>query len=153
MKKQLLLLLFSVGLYFSSLCQDILVLKNGDEIKVKISEVLPDMVKYKKWDNQDGPMYSESKTNIFMIKYQNGSKDVFTNQSSSNTNSPTVSTEDAQKNEALKKLENYVNKTYSKEGFLKTSDFKKVDGVMRNENGQSVYAVQIDFTLQFLSDG
>jgi DNA-binding transcriptional regulator YiaG len=38
------------------------------------------MVKYKKWDNQDGPSYSESKTNITMIKYQNGTKDVFSSE-------------------------------------------------------------------------
>ena len=75
-----------------SFCQDILVLKNGDEIKVKVSEVLPDLIKYKKWDNQDGPLYSEPKGNIFMIKYQNGSKDVFANQGTSNSNASPVST-------------------------------------------------------------
>jgi hypothetical protein len=42
--------------------------------------VLPEVVKYKKWDNQDGPSYSESKTNIVMIKYQNGTKDVFSSE-------------------------------------------------------------------------
>lgn len=59
------------------LAQDVIILKNGGELKAKVLEVLPDVIKYKKWDNQDGPSYSESKTNIFMIKYQNGTKDVF----------------------------------------------------------------------------
>lgn len=92
MKKLLLTLLLSIGFYLHPFCQDILVLKNGDEIKVKISEVLPDIVKYKKWDNQNGPMYSESKGNIFMIKYQNGSKDVFKNQE--NSNLPSINNEE-----------------------------------------------------------
>ncbi len=69
----LLLTIFDLHLF----CQDILVLKSGDELKVKVTEVLPDVVKYKKWDNQDGPSYSEAKANIFMIKYKNGTKDVF----------------------------------------------------------------------------
>src|SRR5688500_19800398 len=55
------------------------------EIKVKILEILPDLVKYKKSDNNDGPSYSEYKSNIFMIKYQNGSKDVFNQVSVTNT--------------------------------------------------------------------
>lgn len=69
--------------YSFSYSQDILVMKSGDEIKVKVVEVFPDLVKYKKWDNQDGPSYSEYKSKIFMIKYQNGTKEVFNDQSSS----------------------------------------------------------------------
>lgn len=57
--------------------QDIIVLKNGDEIKSKVLEVTPDLIKYKNWENQEGPTYSKSKSEIFMIKYSNGSKDVF----------------------------------------------------------------------------
>jgi len=64
-----------VGCYLFS--QDVILLKNGAELKAKVLEVLPDVVKYKKWDNQDGPSYSESRTNIIMIKYQNGTKDIF----------------------------------------------------------------------------
>ncbi len=86
MKKLILLQLILTNFLLNSFCQDILVLKNGDEIKVKVSEVLPDMVKYKKWGNQAGPIYSEPKGNIFMIKYQNGSKDVFANQEVTNSN-------------------------------------------------------------------
>jgi hypothetical protein len=76
MKKTTLLLITQIIAYYL-LGQDVIFLKNGGEIKAKVLEVLPDVVKYKKWDNQDGPSYSESKANIFMIKYQNGTKDVF----------------------------------------------------------------------------
>jgi len=57
--------------------QDLIILKNGDEIQSKVMEVLPDIIKYKKWGNQDGPVYSSNKADVFMIKYQNGTKDVF----------------------------------------------------------------------------
>lgn len=65
--------------------QDIITLKNGDEIKSKVIEVTPDLVKYKNWTNQDGPTYSLTKAEIFMIKYQNGTKDVFKETSVSNS--------------------------------------------------------------------
>jgi hypothetical protein len=76
MKKTTLLLVTQFVAY-CLLSQDVIILKNGSELKAKVLEVSPDVVKYKKWDNQDGPSYSESKTNIVMIKYQNGTKDVF----------------------------------------------------------------------------
>jgi hypothetical protein len=80
MKKTTLLLVAQI-LTGWLLAQDIIILKNGGEIKAKVIEVLPDTIKYKKWDNQEGPSYFESKANIVMIKYQNGTQDVFNGQS------------------------------------------------------------------------
>jgi hypothetical protein len=57
--------------------QDIITLKSGDEIKAKVQEIGTDNVKYKKYDNQSGPIYTLTKSDIFMIKYENGDKDVF----------------------------------------------------------------------------
>lgn len=57
--------------------QDILTKKNGDEIQVKVLEITNTDVKYKKWSNQDGPSYTLPKSDVFMIKYKNGEKDVF----------------------------------------------------------------------------
>ena len=138
MKKITFLLLLWISVYLPSFCQDILVLKNGEEIKVKFSEVLPDMVKYKKWDNQNGPLYSEPKGNIFMIKYQNGSKDVFANQGASNPNAAPVSSEEAMKNEAVKKLEASIVsdlKRRQKDQIIKVVTVQKTNGVMKNLGG------------------
>lgn len=57
--------------------QDIIVKKTGDEIKAKVEEVLDTEIKYRKFENLAGPLYSMPKAEIFMIKYENGSKDVF----------------------------------------------------------------------------
>src|SRR5215831_4058187 len=89
MKKTTLLLVTQIVAY-CLLSQDVIVLKSGGELKAKVLEVLPDMVKYKKWDNQDGPSYSESKTNIVMIKYQNGTKDVFNGENTVSGGSSTI---------------------------------------------------------------
>lgn len=56
--------------------QDIITLKNGDEVKAKIEEVTESSVKYRKFDNSTGPLFTISKSEIFMIRYQNGDKEV-----------------------------------------------------------------------------
>ena len=61
----------------SAMAQDVIVLKNGDEIKSLVQEIGTEYVKYKRFDNQTGPIYNMAKTEIFMIKYENGTKDVF----------------------------------------------------------------------------
>jgi hypothetical protein len=65
----------------SVFAQDIITLKNGDEIKAKVQEIGISEVKYKKYENLTGPVYTLMKTDIFMIKYENGEKDVFATQS------------------------------------------------------------------------
>jgi len=75
MKK--LLLIIAITSYLFSNAQDVIIKKDGNELKVKVIEIALDNVKYKKADNIDGPLYNISKNEIFMIKYQNGDKDVF----------------------------------------------------------------------------
>lgn len=70
------------------LAQDVIIFKNGEELQVKVKEVTPTSVAYLKYENLNGPTYSESRAAIFMVKYENGSKDVFSD--SEPTNSPTV---------------------------------------------------------------
>ncbi|OQA99380.1 MAG: hypothetical protein BWY22_00348 [Bacteroidetes bacterium ADurb.Bin217] len=65
--------------------QDIIILKTGDEITAKVEEIKPDVVSYRKFENLQGPLYTIEKNKIFMIKYANGSKDVFTEQSETPT--------------------------------------------------------------------
>ncbi len=87
LRKQIQILIFLIGMFNISYAQDIITLKNGDEIKAKVNEIDLNVVKYKKFDNQNGPIYSIDKEKIFMIKYENGSKDVFTDMSEPKTES------------------------------------------------------------------
>jgi hypothetical protein len=57
--------------------QDIIVKKTGDDIRSKVTELNDAEVKYLKFGNPSGPVYSISIADIFMIKYENGSKDIF----------------------------------------------------------------------------
>lgn len=57
--------------------QDVIVKKNSETIKAKITEINQDDIKFKKWDNLDGPTYTLLKSDINTILYQNGDADVF----------------------------------------------------------------------------
>jgi hypothetical protein len=57
--------------------QDVITLKSGEEIKAKVQEISSNDVKYKKHESPDGPTYTLPKSDIFMIKYENGEKDIF----------------------------------------------------------------------------
>jgi hypothetical protein len=57
---------------------DLLIKRNGDEVAVRIEEITPDLVKYRRADNLQGPLISILKSDVFMVRYANGTKDVFT---------------------------------------------------------------------------
>ncbi|MEM6522939.1 MAG: hypothetical protein AAF693_04070 [Bacteroidota bacterium] len=59
------------------MAQDVIVKKNGDEIEAVVLEVSTSEIKYKKYINREGPSYTINKSEVFMIRYENGTKDVF----------------------------------------------------------------------------
>jgi hypothetical protein len=79
MKKVFIILVVVLGFAMSTHAQDVITLKNGDDIQAVVQEVGETEIKYKKYENVNGPTYTMRKSEIFMIRYANGSKDVFTN--------------------------------------------------------------------------
>lgn len=70
---------------------DVITLKNGEDVKAKILEITPIEIKYKKCDLPDGPLYVVKKSDVFMIKYANGTKEVVKSETetvTSNANKP-----------------------------------------------------------------
>jgi cupin superfamily acireductone dioxygenase involved in methionine salvage len=57
--------------------QDIITKTSGDDIRAKVTVINADEVKYKLFNNQSGPTFAISVYEVFMIKYENGSKDIF----------------------------------------------------------------------------
>ena len=72
------LLFTSLAFFIVIACQaqDILTKRNGDELQVKVQEITPTEVKYKHFDNLQGPLITILKSDVFMIKYENGTKTV-----------------------------------------------------------------------------
>lgn len=77
MKKKLIFLFVLFGCVFCIHAQDVITERNGNEILAKILEVNPDEVKYKRFDNQNGPLYTIRKSDVLFIKYENGTSETF----------------------------------------------------------------------------
>ncbi len=70
--------MMTLGLFaFSVFSQDIITKKSGEDISAKITEVTQTEIKYKKFDNIEGPIFSVLKSEVIMIRYENGTKDIF----------------------------------------------------------------------------
>ena len=61
--------------------QDVIVTKDSKRINAKVTEVNVDNVRYKNFDNQDGPVYTLLKSDIDFIVYQNGRVETFKKES------------------------------------------------------------------------
>jgi hypothetical protein len=72
--RKLLLTLLACTFCLISQAQDILIKRNGDELEVKVLEINLDEIRYKRFDNLEGPVISVAKSDVFMIKYENGTK-------------------------------------------------------------------------------
>ncbi|MHB8258882.1 MAG: hypothetical protein ACYDCN_09585 [Bacteroidia bacterium] len=59
---------------------DTLIMRDGTEIKAKVTEVTPTEIKYKYCNNIDGPTYVVNRYLVSYIKYRNGTLDSFVNE-------------------------------------------------------------------------
>lgn len=79
MNKRIFLLALLLSFVAAAVAQDVITLKNGDEINGKVTKVTSTEIEYKLASNPDGPTYTKPVAEIFMVKYENGQKDVFNN--------------------------------------------------------------------------
>lgn len=145
--------------------QDLIVKKNGDVIRSKVLKVGTAEVEYKKWNNQNGPIYSIEVNNILSINYENGEKETFADISTdaaqvvSNQSAPIVPTEIPVKpaEDNAKLLELYNNQTVvPKKPNLKDKQASKVvpiwgisgNSVLSDENITVSFKVMYDFQSQ-----
>ncbi len=83
--------------------QDTLYTKTGGVVNAKVVEINQNEIKYKKASNPDGPIYVMDVSNLVLIHFKNGSKEVFqsgnsdnqtvadnSNQNNTSNNPPTV---------------------------------------------------------------
>ena len=75
--KKVYLIVILALIFTVSKAQDVIIKKNTDEIECKVVEIEEGNLKYRKYSNLEGPIYSISTDDIFMVKYENGEKEVF----------------------------------------------------------------------------
>ena len=95
MKKVLFLLLGSI-LSYHLYSQDIIYKNDGSEITAVVTEITSDIIKYKIFTQQEGPIRNIFIRDVFMIIYKDGTKEIFKGkveekqQSTTDTNSEAV---------------------------------------------------------------
>ena len=65
-------------------CQDLIVKKTGETIVSKVVEITQNDIRYKRADNPNSPIISILKTEVFVISYENGTRESFENTPGSN---------------------------------------------------------------------
>ncbi|MFT5566930.1 MAG: hypothetical protein ACI81Y_001878, partial [Glaciecola sp.] len=92
----LLTLIFAITFCFS---QDMITKKSGEDIEAKILEVTTTEIKFKKSDNINGPIFTILKSDVLIVRYENGTKDIFNEEKMTKTVSPTNSSNGELKNQ------------------------------------------------------
>lgn len=77
MKKYLIVILSVLLAAVSARAQDIITTKDGRLIRANVTEVTPELVKYRNAANPDGPLYSINRSDVKTILYENGMLDNF----------------------------------------------------------------------------
>ena len=58
--------------------QDIITKKNGEGVKAKVLEITANEIKYKRFENLEGPTYVLAKADVLIVKYENNTEEIFT---------------------------------------------------------------------------
>ena len=75
--KLLVLSVFTMMLSTQLYSQDIITLRNGEEIKAKVKVIGDTEINYTKYSNIDGPQYTIAKEKVLFVRYENGEKEIF----------------------------------------------------------------------------
>lgn len=78
MMKHLLSISLLTLLATTSFAQDVITKKNGEGVQAKVLEITPTEIKYKRFENPDGPIYTMAKADVLLVKYENNTEEIFT---------------------------------------------------------------------------
>jgi hypothetical protein len=115
-----LILLLVIGFFNSAFPQDKLIKKDSVKLEVKIIEISDTEIKYKMFDNPEGPLYINPKSDFVRAEYKNGTADIF-------------------KNNAVETLEKTSSSNSSPEYKKNTSDEKIGDWIKFNIDAGIAY--------------
>ncbi|MBR6269216.1 MAG: hypothetical protein IKR30_01435 [Bacteroidales bacterium] len=77
MKRFLLVLSIVLLAGSTTVAQDIITKRGGIELQAKILEVTNSEIKYKRFSNLDGPTFTLPKSDVLVVRYENGETEVF----------------------------------------------------------------------------
>ncbi|MBC5991564.1 hypothetical protein [Pontibacter cellulosilyticus] len=77
MRQTLLTLLFSILSISAIQAQDIITKRTGEKVEAKVMEITTSEIKYKNFNNLEGPLYVLPKAEVLLIQYENKTNEVF----------------------------------------------------------------------------
>lgn len=127
LKLILLLALFVVTALGAS-AQDIITTNDDTSFAAKVIEITPETVKYKKFNNLEGPLYTIPVKDIKVITYENGTKEVFNKTATPKAETTTPQTQSSATTTPSPAMSNYqnmmTNQHQSDARLLEISSFK-----------------------------
>ena len=90
MKKIFLLTIAAIAA-LAAMAQDVIVTRDGRRIDAKITEISSTEIRYKEWNNQDGPVFVLRNDELNTIIYQNGTVKTFDHSSAAPANNGSYS--------------------------------------------------------------
>ncbi len=85
MKKIMILMAALLITGIELMAQDVIYFKNGNQQKGKVQEIRSNEIVYKKAENMDGPAYTSYISDVQMIEYANGYKEIFSQSNNGNS--------------------------------------------------------------------
>ncbi len=139
MKRIIFLVIFLMCISTTLFAQDLITKKSGEDIKAKVLEVNQTEIKFKKTDNPDGPTFTISKSEILMIRYSNGTKDIF------NSYGYKESSENKSKVKSSPSFDSKPRFMLGPNVLLPTGDFSSLGAVGVGINGTLIAGIAQDF--------
>ena len=131
MRKIIFTLLTSIFAITFCYSQDLITKKSSEDIEAKVVEVTTTEIKYKKIDNLDGPVFSMPKSDVLMIRYENGTKDIFVEEKTNETiSTPDLSGDKLYKQGQSAAIKNYRGYTGAGTGTLIVSLLSPLVGLI-----------------------
>lgn len=91
----------------AAMAQDIITKRNGEDVEAKIVEVNQNDLRYKKANNPDGPTYTIAKKDVLLVRYQNGTNEIFDDVAGSYGRTPAEGVTPGMKYKQLKRIYSY----------------------------------------------
>lgn len=130
MKKFLLLsFLACILASVSANAQDVIVKTDNSTILSKVEEISAESIKYRKWDNLDGPVYVLNISEVISINYSNGTMETFKGKTNSDIEVKTATT---------KPVSSIGNPRVTTENNI---DFLRRDDLLRQARGYKIGSV------------
>ena len=100
-----------------SMAQDVITTRDGKDIKAKVLEISSTEIKYLDFENMEGPTYILDRSEVLIIRYQNGKNEVFVDDimPKKETNKPNTTTRVTEKMKYKDYRPLYNHRDYSRQ--------------------------------------